>query len=113
MPSAFAGYVTVDLSPYVNLGFQNPNTWFLNGSEFAPIVGTTTGNQGSAVPFQCAGSLGNGGNNNFWFGLYGGPLDTLFGSPLTITIPINVAGVTLIAPLPGLGWFAMRHRRTV
>jgi hypothetical protein len=91
-PSAFAGFVPVNLSPYVNLGFQNPNSWFINGNEFTPILGLTTGNQGSSVPFLVADAvdtLGNGGNDNFWFGLYGGPGSTLFGAPLSITIPIG------------------------
>lgn len=51
-PSAMANYVPVDLSNYVNLGFTN--SWFINGFEFAPIIGTTFGNQGSSVPFQVA-----------------------------------------------------------
>jgi hypothetical protein len=99
-PSALANYIPVDLSNYVNLGFTN--SWFINGSEFSPIIGTTFGNQGSSVPFMVANSpdtSGQGGNNNFWFGLWGGPSNQLFGSPLSVTIPINVSGVTTVYTL--------------
>jgi hypothetical protein len=84
----------------VNLGFTN--AWFNNGNEFSSIIGTTNGNQGSPVPFQVANALdtsGQGGNNNFWFGLWGGPGNQLFGSPLSVTIPINLAGVTTVYTL--------------
>jgi hypothetical protein len=37
-------------------------------------------------------TYGNGGFNNFWFGLYGGPANQLFGSQQSVTIP--VAGST-------------------
>src|SRR5215831_14250520 len=99
-PTAFANYVTVDLSNYVNLGFTN--SWFINGFEFSSIIGTTTGNQGSSVPFQVADvpdTSGQGGNNNFWFGLWGGPSNQLFGSPLSVTVPINMSGVTTVYTL--------------
>ena len=99
-PSASANYVTVDLSNYVNLGFTN--SWFIDGGEFSSIIGTTTGNQGSSVPFQVANTpdtSGQGGNNNFWFGLWGGPGNQLTGSPLSVTIPINQAGVTTVYTL--------------
>ncbi|MBV8422565.1 MAG: hypothetical protein JOZ26_21390 [Hyphomicrobiales bacterium] len=52
--SANAAYSTIDLSNYVNLGFQN--SWFINGLEFTTIIGTTHGNQGSSVPFNVATS---------------------------------------------------------
>jgi hypothetical protein len=93
-------FVQVDLSNYVNLGFQN--SWFINGNEFAPIVGSTTGNQGSSVPFWVANApdtSGQGGNNNFWFGLWGGPSNQLLGSPLTVTVPVNQAGVSTVYTL--------------
>jgi hypothetical protein len=99
-PSASANYVTVDLSNYVNLGFTN--SWFINGSEFLSIIGTTTGNQGSSVPFlvaQTPAGAEQGGNNNFWFGLWGGPFNQLFGTPLSVTIPINAWGVDTIYTL--------------
>jgi hypothetical protein len=100
VPSAMANDVTVDLSNYLNLGFTN--SWFINGAEFAPIIGTTFGNQGSSVPFQVADApdtSGQGGNNNFWFGLWGGPGNQLFGSPLSVTIPIGMAGVSTVYTL--------------
>ena len=99
-PSARADYQPIDLSNYVNLGFTNG--WFVNGNEFSSIIGTTNGNQGSPVPFQVANApdtSGQGGNNNVWFGLWGGPGNQLFDSPLTVTIPINVAGVTTVYTL--------------
>jgi len=85
---------------YVNLGFTN--SWFINGNQFSSIIGTTNGNQGSPVPFQVANApdtSGQGGDNNFWFGLWGGPGNQLFGSPLSVTIPINLAGVTTVYTL--------------
>ena len=99
-PSAFANYVTVDLSSYVNLGFMN--SWYINGTEFGPIIGTTNGNQGSSIPFAVANApdtSGQGGNNNFWFGLWGAPGNQLFGSPLSVTIPVNESGVTTVYTL--------------
>jgi hypothetical protein len=90
--SAQAQYTTVDLSSIVNLGFTN--SWFINGAEFASIIGTTNGNQGSAVPFNVANAAdtsGQGGNNNFWFGLWGGPTSQLSGPPLSVTIPLSGA----------------------
>ncbi len=89
---AHAQYTTVDLSSIVNLGFTN--SWFINGAEFASIIGTTNGNQGSAVPFNVANAAdtsGQGGNNNFWFGLWGGPANQLSGAPLSVTIPLSGA----------------------
>jgi hypothetical protein len=50
--SAHAQYTTVDLSNCVNLGFTN--SWFINGSQFSGILGTTNGNQGLPVPFNVA-----------------------------------------------------------
>jgi hypothetical protein len=86
-PSALANYIPVDLSNYVNLGFTN--SWFINGSEFNPIIGTTFGNQGSSVPFMVANTpdtSGQGGNNNFWFGLWGLSAKTL------VIFPTSVSG---------------------
>jgi hypothetical protein len=99
-PSAFADFTEIDLSSVVNLGFQN--SWFINGSEFTPILGNTTGNQGTGIPFLVANTpdtQGNGGNDNFWFGLFGGPTNQLDGSPLSVTIPVNVAGATTVYTL--------------
>jgi hypothetical protein len=99
-PSAFADFTEVDLSSVVNLGFQN--SWFINGAEFTPILGNTTGNQGTGIPFLVANtpdSSGQGGDNNFWFGLFGGPGNQLVGSPLSVTIPVNVAGATTVYTL--------------
>jgi hypothetical protein len=95
--AAQAGYVQVDLSPYVNEGFTN--SWFYNGGSFASIIGSSYGNQGSSIPFTVANpSDGNGGNNNFWFGLYSGP-GSLYGPPGSVTIPVNVPGATTIYTL--------------
>lgn len=98
VPAAAApSFVQVDLSNYVNLGFQN--SWFINGPDFSPIIGSTYGNLASPIPFTVANApdtYGNGGYNNFWFGLYGGPSNQLFGSPLSVTIPINRAGVSAV-----------------
>ncbi|HXQ15815.1 MAG TPA: PEPxxWA-CTERM sorting domain-containing protein, partial [Caulobacteraceae bacterium] len=95
--AARAGTTTIDLSTYVNEGFTN--SWFINGGEFAPIVGTTTGNQGTGIPFNVANpSDGLGGNNNFWFGLYSGP-GTLFGPPGSVKIPISTPNVTKVYTL--------------
>jgi hypothetical protein len=92
-----ANYTGIDLSAYVNEGFTN--SWFNNGDQFAPIIGTTTGNQGTGIPFSVANpSDGNGGNNNFWFGLYSGP-GSLAGPPGSVTIPVTVDGVTTVYTL--------------
>jgi hypothetical protein len=86
---AFADIYTVDLSPYVNTGFTN--SWFINGAEFAPIIGSNPGDQG--VIFNVANVPdGNGGYNNFWYGLYGGP-GSLTGPPGSVTIPIAQPGI--------------------
>jgi hypothetical protein len=98
--SAQATYTTVDLSSYVNLGFTN--SWFINGSEFSSIIGTTTGNQGLSVPFDVANvpdTSGQGGDNNFWFGLWGGPDNQLTGSPLSVTIPVSTPNVLTVYTL--------------
>ncbi len=82
VPSAFASYTEINLSSFVNLGFQN--SWFINGNEFTSIIGDTTGNQGTGIPFMVADTpdpTGNGGSNNFWYGLYGGPGNQLSGTP--------------------------------
>jgi hypothetical protein len=93
--AAQAGYTTVDLAPYVNEGFNNGG-WFINGYQFAPIIGTTLGNQGSSIPFNVANpSDGNGGNNNYWFGLAPG----LTGPLGNVTIPVSVFGVTSVYTL--------------
>ncbi|HEV2444961.1 MAG TPA: PEP-CTERM sorting domain-containing protein, partial [Candidatus Sulfopaludibacter sp.] len=95
-------YTTVDLSSIVNLGFQNPYSWFINGNQFTPILGSTLGNQGSSVPFLVANTpdaTGGSGNDNFWFGLYGSPSSPLFGPPLSVTIPIGVSGVDAVYTL--------------
>jgi len=85
----FAATYTVDLSPYVNTGFTN--SWFINGAEFAPIIGSTAGDQG--VIFNVANVPdGNGGYNNFWYGLYGGP-GSPTGPPGSFTIPITQPGI--------------------
>ncbi len=99
-PAAFASFTEIDLSSVVNLGFQN--SWFINGSEFTPILGNTTGNQGTGIPFLVANTpdtSGQGGDNNFWFGLWGGPSNQLVGPPLSVTIPVNVAGATTVYTL--------------
>ena len=95
-PFAHAGLVQIDLSAEVNLGFQN--SWFINGNEFSSILGSTNGNQGSGIPFNVANvadSSGQGGSNNFWFGLWGGPGNQLFGTPLSVTIPVNQTATTV------------------
>jgi hypothetical protein len=89
--AAQAGYTTVDLASYVNEGFNNGG-WFINGATFAPIIGTTLGNQGSSIPFNVANDASG---NNFWFGLAPG----LFGPPGSVTIPISTAGVTSVYTL--------------
>ena len=91
--NAQAQYTTVDLSSYVNQGFAD--SWFIDGSEFAPIIGNTFGNQGSAVPFDVANvqsSPTSGIDNNFWYGLFGG-------SKQTITIPVTTPGVRTVYTL--------------
>jgi len=98
--AARAAFTEVDLSPFVNLGFQN--SWFINGNEFTPIIGSTTGNQGTGIPFLVANTpdtSGQGGNNNFWFGLWGGPGNQLFGPPGSVTIPVNAAGAQTVYTL--------------
>jgi hypothetical protein len=92
-PSAFASYYAIPLDKYVNLGFTNSP--FINGSQFAPIIGTTTGDEHSPVTFivsNVADTGGNGGFDNFWYGLYGGPTNQFGGSPLSITIPTGLLG---------------------
>ena len=92
-----AAFQQIDLSPYVNEGFTN--SWFINGADFAPLIGSTYGNWGSTVPFWVANpSDGAGGNNNFWFGLYSGP-GTLFGPPGSVTIPVWGRNVTKVYTL--------------
>jgi hypothetical protein len=87
--NAQAQYTTVDLSSYVNQGFAD----LINGGEFTPIIGTTFGNQGSAVPFDVANvPLASGADNNFWYGLSGG-------SKQKITIPVTTPGVTTVYTL--------------
>jgi hypothetical protein len=92
--AAQAAYTQLDLSPYVNEGFDNGG-WFINGFEFAPIVGSTLGNQGSSVPFWVASATDvNGGQNNYWFGLNTpGDPTSLFGPPGSFTIPVSTPNV--------------------
>ncbi len=99
VPLAQADYQEIDLSNYVNLGFTN--SWFINGNEFSGIIGSTTGNQGTGIPFLVANTPDavNGGNDNFWFGLDGGPGNQLTGPPLSVTIPVGVANVTTVYTL--------------
>jgi hypothetical protein len=88
------------LSSYVNLGFTN--SWFINGSEFGSTIGTTTGNHGLPVPFNVANvadTSGQDGNNNFWFGLWGGAGNQLFGSPLSLTIPVSASNTMTVYTL--------------
>jgi hypothetical protein len=97
---AQAALTEIDLSSVVNLGFQN--AWFINGNQFTPILGSTTGNQGTGIPFLVANTAdtsGQGGNNNFWFGLWGGPGNQLTGPAGTVTIPVNVGGATTVYTL--------------
>ncbi|MDE2301501.1 MAG: PEP-CTERM sorting domain-containing protein [Sphingomonadales bacterium] len=95
---AQAGYTTVDLSSVVNEGFTN--AWFINGGDFSGLDGTTsTGNQGSSIPFYVANpSDGNGNTNNFWYGLYSGP-GTLSGPPGNFTINVAGAGTSTVYTL--------------
>src|SRR5512141_2268820 len=79
-PLAHAGYRTVDMSGVVNQGFANGG-WFIDGGQFQnDLPGTTTGNQGSPVPFNVANvpDSVNGGNLNFWFGYDDGSHTNLF-----------------------------------
>jgi PEP-CTERM motif len=97
--AAHASYTTVDLSNYVNEGFTNG--WFLNGASFeSDIAGaTTTGNQGSSTPFAVANAPdGNGGYNNYWFGLYDGP-GSLSGPPGSVTIPVSISNASTMYTL--------------
>ena len=91
----------IDISPYVNEGFDNGG-WFINGSDFAPIVGSTFGNQGSSIPFNVASAPKlDGGTNNFWFGLFDPSIgsSSLFGPLGSVTIPITTANVTTVYTL--------------
>jgi hypothetical protein len=99
--AAQAAYTQVDLSPYVNEGFNNGG-WYINGTDFLAIVGSTNGNQGSSVPFTVASATDvNGNQNNFWFGLNTpGDPTSLFGPQGSVTIPVstpNVKGVFVLA----------------
>jgi hypothetical protein len=101
--SAHAAYVQVDLSPYVNQGFTNTTSWFINGGDFAGLIGSTNGNQGSPTPFTVAnvadGLNGDGTArfNNYWFGLDDGShADSLFGSLNSTTIAIATPNTTVV-----------------
>jgi hypothetical protein len=92
--TAHAAYQTVDLTTYVNQGFNNGG-WFINGGDFTSLIGTTTGNQGSAVPFLVTDTVDV--HNNFWFGLDDGTgTDSLFGPPGSLTIPVSATNVSTV-----------------
>ncbi|MGZ3403672.1 MAG: PEPxxWA-CTERM sorting domain-containing protein [Phenylobacterium sp.] len=95
-PSAHASTATVDLSPYANQTFTN--SWFIDGGQFAAdLPGTTTGNQGSSIPFLVSGAQGG---NNFWFGLDDGTgSNNLSGPTGSVTIPVTVSGVNTVYTL--------------
>ncbi len=100
---AHAGTRTVDMSGVVNQGFDN-NSWFIDGGAFAnDLPGTTTGNQGSTIPFKVASVAGgpNGGNLNFWYGYDDGSHTALFpnGPALSMTLNVNVPGATSVYTL--------------
>jgi hypothetical protein len=99
--AAQAAYTQLDLSAYVNEGFNNGG-WYINGTDFLPIVGSTFGNQGSSVPFTVASAPDvNGNQNNFWFGLNTpGDPTSLFGPQGSFTIPVltpNAKSVFVLA----------------
>ena len=93
---AHADTHTVDLSSIANQTFTN--SWFIDGGQFAAdLPGTTTGNQGSSIPFLVAGAQGG---NNFWFGLDDGThSNNLSGPPGSVTIPVTVSGVNTVYTL--------------
>jgi len=100
-PLARADTQTVDLSPYVNQSFAN-SQWFIDGATFAnDLPGTSFGNQGSTVAFNVANVAdGNGGFNNFWFGLDDGThSNNLFGPQGSVTVAVGVAGVQTVYTL--------------
>jgi len=91
----------IDLSPYVNQGFNNGG-WFIDGGQFAAnLPGSSQGNQGSSTPFTVASvSDPSKGTLNFWYGLDNGSGTNLFdGVPNSITIPIAVSDVRAIYTL--------------
>ena len=100
---AQAAYVQVDLSPYVNQGFTNTTSWFINGGDFTSLIGSTNGNQGSPTPFTVA-NVADGFNadgsprfNNYWFGLDDGAhSDSLFGPLNSTTIAIATPDATVV-----------------
>jgi hypothetical protein len=97
---AHAGQTQIDLSPYVNQGFDNGG-WFIDGNLFeAALPGTTFGNQGSSVAFKVANvDDGKGSHLNFWYGLDDGSGTSLGGPADSVTIPIAVSGVTKVFTL--------------
>lgn len=96
---AQAALTQIDLSPYVNQGFANGG-WFINSGAFSSIVGSTTGNQGSTIPFTVANvNDPNKGALNYWFGLDDGSGTNLFGPAGSVTIPIAVSGVDTVYTL--------------
>jgi len=100
-PLAHADTQTVDLSAYVNQSFAN-SQWFIDGGTFAnDLPGTSFGNQGSSVAFNVANVAdGNGGFNNFWFGLDDGTKsDNLFGPTGSVTVAVGAANVQTVYTL--------------
>jgi hypothetical protein len=92
--SAQAQYTEVDLSNYVNQGFNNGG-WFINGADFGAIVGSTYGDLGSSVPFLVANTSAG---NNFWYGLNTDGTN-LAGSPISVTIPVTATGIQTVYTL--------------
>ena len=70
-----SNFVEVDLSSVVNAQFQ-----YLNPG-FYPIIGNTTGNQGTGIPFLVAGAPGT---NNYWLG-----------SGQSVTVPVGLNAATV------------------
>jgi hypothetical protein len=62
----------ISIASVVNASFQN----LINGGEFNSILGSTTGNQGTGIPFLVANTP-----NNYWSGA---------GGTSSITIPVGV-----------------------
>src|ERR1700756_5602151 len=54
-----SNFVEIDLSSVVNAQFQYLNPGFYS------MIGNTTGNQGTGIPFLVAGAPGT---NNYWLG---------------------------------------------
>ena len=80
----------------MNHGFDNGG-WYINGyiPEFDIAGQTTTGNQGSPVPFAIADvpDTQNSGALNFWYGTDDGSRTNLFNGPQGgVTFAVNGAG---------------------